>query len=56
MKTLRYGRNWNLGNYESERLEIEEQFPDEVNEREAFAELRKRLNESRAALHNGEKK
>lgn len=50
MKVLRYGRTWYLGNYESERLEIEKQFPDDVDERAAFVELRKRLILSRQAL------
>lgn len=42
-KTVRYGRTFNLGNYESSRMEIEQQFPSEMSDMECFRELHQRL-------------
>lgn len=51
MYKLRYGRAFNLGNYESERIEIERDIPDDVPEQEAFQLLKQaveRMNKERS--------
>ena len=45
---LRLGRTYNLGNYESERIELERDFPDETATIDAYYELQVEV----AAIHN----
>lgn len=47
MKVIRYARTFNLGHYESERIEIEEEFPATVEDRAALQALRARITEAR---------
>lgn len=48
--TLRYGRNFNLGNYESERIEIEREFSNAVPSTQAILMLEKEIITARKAL------
>ncbi len=49
---LRYGRNFNLGNYESERIELERDIPDDFPEAEAFQLLKKAVEAMRSQNPN----
>ncbi len=49
-KLIRYGRTFNLGNYESSRMEIEADFPLDVEDVDCFRELHRRIIEARNAL------
>ena len=39
MYKLRYGRTYNMGNYQSERLEVERDFPEETPRADALLML-----------------
>jgi hypothetical protein len=47
---LRYGRNFNLGNYESERIEIEREFSNTVPSAQAVLAIEKEIEADRKAL------
>lgn len=56
MYKLRYGRTFNLGGYQSERIELERDIPDDFPEDEAYELLRAavlRLQERREAQREG---
>lgn len=46
-KRIRYARTFNLGNFESERIEIEEEFSAEVSDTDAIESLRLRIIQAR---------
>ncbi len=50
MYKLRYGRNFNIGNYESERLELEREFPDEVSVYQAALKLKAEVEQTYAKI------
>ena len=39
MYKLRFGRTYNMGNYQSERIEVERDYPDETTFDDAMAKL-----------------
>lgn len=43
MKTIRYSRLFNLGNYENEKIELEEEFASGVSDEIAISTLKKRV-------------
>ncbi len=52
--TMRYGRNFNLGNYESERIEIEREFSNQVPCTQAVQLLAKEIEAARTSLKKPE--
>lgn len=49
--TLKLGRTYNLGDFNSKRLDIERIYPDEKDSREAIIEMSEELNELHIATH-----
>lgn len=50
LKHIRYGRTFNLGNYESSRLEIEAEYPVGMPDVDCFRDLHRRLAEIKRSL------
>lgn len=50
VRSYSYSRTYNLGNFESERFEVEAQFPPGWSDAEAFAHLKERIEQARATL------
>jgi len=50
--TLRYGKLFNLGNYENERIDLEEEFPTEMPREQALQTLKASVNRLRGFSKN----
>jgi len=55
MKTVRYARKFNIGNYETEDLEMSIEISDEQDEMETMKVLKKKIETLREEFRNGKK-
>ena len=53
MYKLRYGKTFNIGNYESERVEIEEIFDDKLPKQTAMEYLRDKVEKLKPPVKQG---